>query len=540
MKDKTIIDNSIFCDLQEFLNQFYPNSEASLLSGSLATNTQHEYSDIDLIIFSKNHDRFFLESIAFRDHKIQVIMFPSNKVRQLLLRDLKRSEGIYIDMISKGIPIKQNGVYLNELVDYCKRLKELGPPSPRTKRTDGKVIKLSNIYFSLKGTKDYQELVFIAADALNVLTDLILYSSKKWNSAVSGKHRKRSLSNIDNRLVEDFVLGMEDLHLTKKPTKLLDLIERKLEYFGGVKSYYSTDIGLTQVWCNNLIIAIPINTYSFGRLNKLIGTILSSDEKLLNKFYFKRSNLLLENKNQIDSLLIIINENSTSINQKIIPQLFKTINNNEVFRKINLIYPVNQDAKIFMGCEETTYSEYFSIFNGLSKVILSKDLLTESISVKVKFAKDLLNLIIEFYFENNKNKIAIYIEYLLDFAILPVLEKKYAFGHKQIIAAKENIYMELEMKHNSMKQEVKAKHLNTFDRLEKSTIFNTLFTINNLLKKEELNPSDCHSFPKELSKEERVIWFLSKNLIFEICSIFLLKDEDKLLLLYTLQKENEM
>ena len=85
------------------LSELFQMADGLMLTGSYASNTINEKSDIDIIVLSKNINYVYSETTNSSSKCIQLIFLPYFKFQNILLDDKYRGEGLYASMIRNGI-----------------------------------------------------------------------------------------------------------------------------------------------------------------------------------------------------------------------------------------------------------------------------------------------------------------------------------------------------------------------------------------------------------------------------------------------------
>ncbi|MGY0408804.1 MAG: nucleotidyltransferase domain-containing protein, partial [Polaribacter sp.] len=121
-----MINTKLVNNVTGFITTYYENQYSCLISGSYADGRNNEYSDVDVLVFTKDRNTVFNETLSYNKLKIQSIIIPVQNVQEILWVDYITCKGAIINMISKGYILFDSADYLKNLISHAQELEKLG------------------------------------------------------------------------------------------------------------------------------------------------------------------------------------------------------------------------------------------------------------------------------------------------------------------------------------------------------------------------------------------------------------------------------
>ncbi len=500
-----------------------------MVTGSTVTNESNEFSDTDLILFSSNLSYFYTEIFNFKSLKIQTINIPLSKVEKILHKDYISGNGIYLDMIAKGLPLNDTYNYLPKLINYCKNLIHSGPPVPNHKMILMKRLKVTDLLLDIKGSNNYLNSVFSCIDLVNLSVDLNLYYNRRWRGG-SGKHKMKQLIKFDKSWGTRIVDGLEYFFNHKDPTRLLKIIESNLDFYGGANQINSINSGHTEVVENFLIIEINSQRLKARDSINLAFQIKESIKSIKNnEFYFFLSN---NSDSTIDNnLYLVIIKDADFLNSKVLPFLNETIISNKINSRQTIRFPVQMDVQMGLG-GTTTYFLISKILSFLTLFVVKNQNRVKPVPSFILGIEFLQILKAKLF--STEEEFYSFLEFIFEVWFIFSLNDKKIYGQNQIELAKSFKLKQFRKLFNQQFPKLfssfKDKNIKS---LEKDFPYNCLLELKNVKDdKIILHPGYLYSFKYFSDNNTKKRMILYKNFLFKALSTLMIQDKDKPYLIY--------
>lgn len=192
-----------------------------ILTGSYALHTNSKYSDIDIILISKNVSYVYAERCYFADNEYQLLFLPYFQSPYILLNDIYRGRGIIISMFKKGEILYDNSSgYITRLIKFIKEDKQ------HVHLNEHETIYLYEIIErNINDIQNYKtdfEKVFCATEILRTSAKLLTGCMD-----FTGKHLGRELENsciYADSLLSSFLSFMHKQDVNSYVTKIRALM----------------------------------------------------------------------------------------------------------------------------------------------------------------------------------------------------------------------------------------------------------------------------------------------------------------------------
>lgn len=517
-----------------FINLYFPECYGALLTGSAVDGHWTEESDIDIIIISQLDNEWFIECFEFQGLMLQTIVLPLNKVKQALMDDFHKREGIYIGMISKGIILKDNNSYLEKLIEDVEFLKKKGVPERPKEYIRYLHIKTSSLLSDLKGSKNFDECFFIMNDLTRFVADLNLSHVRMFDKGV-GKMATRYLKEVDSQLFSNLVAGHQEFAKSKDTSLFQQVVEDNLKKFGGLLNYYSTAEIIKAVKKDRLILKFSncsdLNA-SFIDIFIPINSFLKEVVRESGLIYWLRHR---ERGSLEESFYMVVVKNKDYINDYLVPRINQYYSNNGTILKksgVQLQYPIDVPLEYGFGCGESVWIAE-KLLNEVSEtnfnILNQPDFYSKIICLlnhvgEVLFPKDQYNMFLtvlyDQWFTNYMNKDDIH------------TNEQYKQRKLEIENGFENKYQELLrnsgisdkneplVNHDGIRQEL----TNLKEQLIAIQSKNELYTFQFLAQQIKV----------DLEESDKQIWVYHLNLFERIADCLFIAGENRSLLIYIL------
>ncbi|MBD8067850.1 nucleotidyltransferase domain-containing protein [Bacillus sp. PS06] len=214
----------------KFVEKHFPHCHGAILAGSVIRGEATETSDLDIVIFDNSLVSSYRESLVEIGWPIELFAHNLTSYRYFFEKDCNEARPSMPRMVHEGFIIKDSGV-LSEIKKEAKKLLEQGP-TPWSKET----IHLKRYFITdalddLIGSNNRGEAIFIANTLGSLLSEFILRTQRKWIG--SSKWTVRSLAHYDKKLANEFVVAFDTYYKTNDIDKIVVLIDKVLEPYGG-------------------------------------------------------------------------------------------------------------------------------------------------------------------------------------------------------------------------------------------------------------------------------------------------------------------
>jgi len=313
MKDKVLYVEIV----KKFVREYFPTIHYVMLSGSFVTEFFNEYSDLDVVILSKWHQKTFIEAYEYDSIKIQIIALPYNDVNGLINRDIISRNGAILSMLANGIIIYDENNVLFSLQEKAKKIFNIRKEWPQSV-TENCRSKLTTCIEDLRGITDKTDFVFSLIDAYNKLLRLYFINQGDWD--YNGKAASRYLKKVDAEFADRFRTSIVDYFITESKSGILSLISEVLNKSGGELHYSTTK--LYKEVCDEDVLTIFINPFNNDNSIVLVSKIIDDLSQNLIKNFPKLN--FVSYLHREDSVIlrggyVIIAETKQYINESIMP-----------------------------------------------------------------------------------------------------------------------------------------------------------------------------------------------------------------------------
>ena len=404
------INSTLLKGVEEFITTYYSNLYGCIVSGSHVNGQNNEYSDIDVLVFTKDRNTVFNETLNYKDLKIQTIIIPTQNIQEFFWVDYIMCKGAFINMISKGYILFDTKNYLKDLISHSKELELLGGKPLSDKEVYMNRVKITSLLFDIMGGSDIDELMCSIASILDLITEFKLKINGNWCG--DGKYRMRHIKKLDPVFHSSLVNAIQQVYGYKNKVPLVHLITDLLNENGGLLPYYSKANSLSKVIDDYLVIEIENNSNKKNIINTIknlkgfIGTIPKND---INHYFFSSKPI---GKNKIEqNIYMVIEADKDFLNDYLIDRINFFIENKKELSR--LLFPYQFDP-IYRFSNKTIYNQVTSLFFEVSKLITKKPENIFNQSFQLFFSLTLMRGIKKIWFNNDSKRFISFLEYLID------------------------------------------------------------------------------------------------------------------------------
>jgi hypothetical protein len=493
-----------------FVNEYYCNQYACLISGSFVEGLNNEFSDVDVIVFARDRNIVFNETLLYKVLKIQVIVIPVQNVADILWVDYLTCKGAFINMISKGVIVFDCNNFLKHLISHTKELELLGGRNLTDREVYMSKVKITSLLFDIMGGKNVDELLFSITELLDLITVFKLKINKYWCG--EGKYRMKQIKKLDREFEARLILSVKEIYANKNKAPLISLTKELLDQHGGLLPYYSTANSLSKVSDDYLIIEIE-NDLNLKRIKKTIKGLSEFAKQIIsqkiNYYFFSSKSATVDKEEQ--NIYMVIETDKSFINDYLIDRLSFLVENREDLSKLS--FPFQFDL-IYRFSTKSIYSAVAPLFHKTSGFITEKPNRIFNTSFQIEFSLQFMQKIKNIWFKNNSQAFIAFNEYLLNCWIPEVYDNGVSFKTTDLINSKKNILLKFHTLYNDQKKEL-LQHYTSEKSADKS-FFELLTTINEISDFDNIPLHQTYLVPNNVKDINIKQWSLYRETLFTL------------------------
>ena len=493
--------------IEKFIYENFYNINEYLISGSyLSEEDFNEFSDIDIILFSKNNISPQNHTILIDNKKVQFIVVPLITLSEAFFNDYYSFKGSFTHMISNSVIklINNKGSYkmLEHIQNHARKLSENRLPFLNEREIYQLKYIITNYLLDIKGNKNKKELIFCILELLNCIASLKMHMNNS-PSVGTGKHKYRALKSLDYSFLLNMENSLQQYVTDKDINSIISFVEKELNIYGGPLNFYSKSNVLYKVYEDKLILSI--SRYSFNKNTlKIINFMKSIDKLTFNVFLYNT-----------DTIYIQIYTSKNTINNFLIPHIEKFCITNNIFMN----FPIREDTEFHLY-HIINVKSFINIINKFQQEIIpyiDEYILSENKSIELSF--HLLHKMKLLFLGD--------IEYIkfLNSLYKELLPYYYDDGYINSI---NKLINKIESTHNIFKEQFQA-NISDYDALfsKKENVLN-IDAIITQLKKTVINTSFLANALADNNN-----WYLYKHFIIRCLSMLFISNSNKPFVIYS-------
>lgn len=456
------LSKNILQEIEMFVNEYYSNQYACLISGSYVDGTNTEFSDIDVVVFVQDRNTVFNEMLSYKKLKIQAMIIPVQNIQETLWMDYITAKGAFIGMLAKGVIVFDHSDFLKYLIPHAKELKHIGCRPLTDHEVYMMRVKMTSLLYDLIDGENLDELLFTITQLIDFIAEFKLKLNRIW----CGKYKIKSLGVLDEAFQTKLLESIMEIFGKKNKTPLIDLATNLLNQHGGVLPYYSKANSLSKVYDDYLVIEIDNNSNS--EIVKNTIAVLNNFGKQIVvpklNYYFFLAKPVHANKVE-QNVYMIIEADKDFINDYLIDRLNFLVKNKRGTAK--LLFPFQFDP-VYKFSTKSIYSSVTPLFRHVSKLMIEKTNRIFNSSFQIEWSIALMREIKRVWFKGDTNSFIAFNEYLLNCSLPITYDNGINFKTTDLLKDKENTLKNFEARYHSQKKEL-AKSYNSAV-LEKSIV----------------------------------------------------------------------
>lgn len=324
---------------KKYIDKFYPNQYASLLTGSYAEGKETKYSDVDIIIFVTDRIKKYTETLKYQNFTLQLTIISVENISEILFEDYQFHKGVYISMISKGVILYDKDDFLKNLIYHTKFLYKSGSKPLTNEEINKYRARITFLLNDMKGEMDKERLLFVLIPMIEFISEFKLRILGLWG--MMGKTKADALKRGDLPFYKELQQKVKLFFEKGDKGGIIELVQNLLNSVGGELLYTSNTYQLTSV-SENMVTFRIFNT--FKNIQKSIFLKQVADFlKSLNVDNFHFIQMKYEHNEEI--IYLIINKEEEIINEILIPKIINKIPKSELI-DIYSFYPYSSFSSL--------------------------------------------------------------------------------------------------------------------------------------------------------------------------------------------------
>ncbi|MGP4040942.1 nucleotidyltransferase domain-containing protein [Gracilibacillus sp. D59] len=214
----------------KFIQRHYENCEGALLAGSVVRGEATKTSDLDIVIFDRNIQSSYRESLFELGWNIEVFVHNLTSYKDFFASDCERARPSMPRMVMEGEVIIDKGI-ITSIKNEAKELLDKGPAKWSTETVNTKRYFITDALDDLIGSDDRAESIFIVNTLAEQLGEFVLRTNNRWVG--DSKWVIRSLKNYDKGFTVRFIDAFDTFYQTNKIDKIIILVDEVLNPYGG-------------------------------------------------------------------------------------------------------------------------------------------------------------------------------------------------------------------------------------------------------------------------------------------------------------------
>lgn len=508
------IDQKMIDEILGFLSKYYSNQYASLVTGSHVEGTNNEFSDIDVIIFTKDRNNVFNEMVLYKKLKLQTIIIPVQNLQEILWVDYITGQGTFVNMISKGHILSDKSNFLKSLIPHTRELELLGAKPLSDYENYMARVKITSLLFDIMGADEIEEFLYTIINLLDLITQFKLKANGSWCS--DGKYRMKLIKALDEKFYQNLTVAVSEIYGHKKKDSLISLTKDLLEQHGGLLPYYSKAHTLSRVPDDYLVIEIETNS-NIEEINytiQILGEFIESIKlyKKINYYFFSSKSV---GKNKIEqNVYMVIDTDKKFINDSLIDQLqFFTANKHSISR---LLFPFQYDP-VYRFSTKKIYDKLTPLFYNISNIISKEKGRFFNESYQIEFALHFFKEIKSLWFANQPNLFLPFLQYLFNCWFVFTYDDGLSFKTEDLLNSKNKSLKKFETLYVNQKDQILSSYQSV--SIINKEIITLLKKVNQIREVKDIPIYKAYLVPPDLSGIEKKRWSLYREIVFKTFSI---------------------
>ncbi|KVV16348.1 nucleotidyltransferase domain-containing protein [Flavobacterium sp. TAB 87] len=497
-----------------FLSEYYPSQYASLVTGSHVEGTNNAFSDIDIIIFTKDRNNVYNEMVLFHGLKLQTIIIPVQNLQEILWVDYISGQGTFVNMISKAHILFDQTNFLKYLIPHTKELKLLGAKPLSDYENYMSRVKITSLLFDVMGADDIDEFLYTILNLIDLVTQFKLKVSGSWCS--DGKYRMKLIKALDENFYHRLTAATAEIYGKKNREVLVNLTTELLKEHGGLLAYYSKSNTLSKVSQDYLVVELDTDS-NIERINHTIQILeeflQNSEHHKKIKYYFFSSKPVSIDKSE-QNIYLVIETEKEFINKFLIDHLELFISGQSNISR--LLFPCQYDP-VYRFSGKKIYDKLSPLFYSISKLMTTEKLRFSNSSYQIQFAVHFLKEAKNIWFAERPDMFCPFLQYLFDCWFVFTYDDGLSFKTKELLDSRRKNLKKFETSYEDQKEKL-LKSYNSKSIIDKSVL--TIMKKSKQIREiKDISIYKAYLAPDVLSEMDKKYWSLYREIIFKTFSI---------------------
>ncbi|MFD2655210.1 nucleotidyltransferase domain-containing protein [Gracilibacillus thailandensis] len=214
----------------KFIQNRFRNCQGALLAGSVIRGEATKTSDLDIVIFDRNIQSAYRESIIDLGWNIEIFVHNLTSYKDFFVSDCESARPALPRMVVEGEVIIDKGI-IAAIKNEAKELLDKGPKKWSEETINTKRYFITDALDDLIGSLDRAESLFIVNKLAEQVSEFVLRTNNKWIG--DSKWVIRSLKNYDEEFAERFVDAFDTFYKINHIDKIIMLVDEVLSPHGG-------------------------------------------------------------------------------------------------------------------------------------------------------------------------------------------------------------------------------------------------------------------------------------------------------------------
>lgn len=508
------ISKKVVEEILVFLSEYYPSQYASLVTGSHVEGTNNEFSDIDVIIFTKDRNNVFNEMVLFKGLKLQTIIIPVQNLQEILWIDYISGQGTFVNMISKGHILFDQSDFLKFLIPHTKELELLGAKPLSDYENYMARVKITSLLFDVMGAGDIDEFLYTILHLVDLVTQFKLKACGSWCS--DGKYRMKLIKALDENFYHRLTAAVAEIYGNKNREFLIDLTTELLEEHGGLLPYYSKSNTLSKVSQDCLVVELDADS----NIEKINHTLQILEEFLQDaahhkkiNYYFFSSKPVSKDK-ALQNIYLVIDTDKEFINNFLIDRLEHILCGKSNISR--LLFPFQYDV-VYRFSQKKIYDRIAPLFYGISKLMTAEKARFSSTSYQIQFAAHFLKETKKIWFDEQPYMFCTFLQYLFDCWFAFTYDDGLSFKTKELLDSRRTNLKKFENLYQGQKEKLLESY-NSKSIIDKN-VLKIMKKNKHIDEIKDIPIYKAYLIPNDLIEIDKKSWSLYKEIIFKTFSI---------------------
>ncbi len=528
----------------QFLDKYFPDCIAAMITGSYVDEYFNETSDVDILLISRLVETIFIESYNYESIEFQAIVWPQTNILEMLNNEAHRGEGTYLSMFKKGMIIKDSRNFLSRIQKFASTLYEIGPSKASAYEITQLRAMVTSRIEDMKGSNPFADNLFVLMDVFQKF--LILYSKYHRIWLQSSKYASRLLEKIDPEFKNEFVDAISNFILNKEPQDAVNFLEKNLENLGGELHFFSTKNVVHEIKDDYLIIFLK-NTEIEDLLPEIV---LPFHEYVLSRIYpidffiYKSSSQNEKN----EGVYILMRKDNKFLNEYLYP-LTKSFFTNIFYKskiKCNVKFPLSVNP-LTLSFSQNIQDLIYPVLNAVTNFFAAKYKTTEFSDISVfgdglRMMSKMLGVL-----QFTDNNFEMFLNYFFDHYLPYSYNLEDDTPYNLLAERREQVLKEFENKSNSFFKDSISDDV--FEQTEKepnmSDILEKLGELDKLLNEKyekgaiQIPEFELSLLPSSLTQKEKYLCVIYRKVLNYVLNGLFIKNRYKSYIIYLLIREKQ-